>query len=178
MAGLRQATPAPGSEKVVPALEKFKFNHFGHDLIVLHEHEIRKETGAFNCFRNRDEQRQFITGLTNLIDASNFVLISCVIDKRQLQAIESLPPNPYHIALGSCLETLYQFLQEKHQDHATIHVLVECRGKKEDADLELEFRRICSGANRLQSPFLLKLYSLTRRSTLLGCNWRTLWHGR
>ncbi|HEY0296908.1 MAG TPA: DUF3800 domain-containing protein [Bordetella sp.] len=27
------------------------------------------------------------------------------------------------------------------------HVIVECRGKKEDAELELEFRRICDGAN-------------------------------
>ncbi|WP_374585342.1 DUF3800 domain-containing protein [Pseudoduganella sp.] len=141
------------SEKVVPALEKFKFNHFGHDLVVLHEHEIRKEMGAFNCFKSRDEQRRFIADLTNLIDASNFILISCVIDKRRLQAADNLPPNPYHIALGFCLETLFQLLQEKQQVHATTHVLVECRGKKEDSDLELEFRRICGGSNRLGSPF-------------------------
>lgn len=31
------------SKKVVPALEQFKFKHFGHDQIVLHESEIRKE---------------------------------------------------------------------------------------------------------------------------------------
>ncbi len=31
------------SEKVVPALHEFKFNHFGHDLVVLHENEIIKE---------------------------------------------------------------------------------------------------------------------------------------
>ena len=31
------------SEMVVSALEKFKFNHFGHDQVVLHENEIRKE---------------------------------------------------------------------------------------------------------------------------------------
>src|SRR5690606_26853035 len=33
------------SEAIVPALEKFKFNHFGHDQVVLHENEIRKEKG-------------------------------------------------------------------------------------------------------------------------------------
>jgi len=32
------------------------------------------------------------------------------------------------------------------------HVVVECRGKKEDSELELEFRRICDGANRLEIP--------------------------
>ncbi|CAN7546755.1 DUF3800 domain-containing protein [Trinickia sp. LjRoot230] len=41
------------SEKIVPALHKFKFNHFGHDLVVLHEREIRKEEGAFRFFANR-----------------------------------------------------------------------------------------------------------------------------
>ena len=27
-------------------------------------------------------------------------------------------------------------------------MVVECRGKKEDAELELEFRRVCDGSNR------------------------------
>ena len=143
------------SETVVPALEKFKFNYFGHDLVVLHEHEIRKETGVFNFFRSREHQQQFIADLTGIIDTSNFILISCVIDKLRLQTAESLPPNPYHLALGFCIETLYQLLLEKKQDGATTHILVECRGKKEDNDLELEFRRICAGANRLATslPF-------------------------
>jgi hypothetical protein len=47
------------------------------------------------------------------------------------------------------LETLYEFLQEKGQEEMLTHVVVECRGKKEDNELELEFRRICDGANRL-----------------------------
>lgn len=28
-------------EKIVPALEAFKFRYFGHDQVILHEHEIR-----------------------------------------------------------------------------------------------------------------------------------------
>jgi hypothetical protein len=142
------------SEKVVPSLHKFKFNHFGHDLVVLHEHEIRKETGAFK-FANRSEKEGFISQLHEIIDASNFILISCVIQKEQLRRQGGLPPNPYHLALGFCLETLYQFLQEKNQDDSLTHVIVECRGQKEDNELELEFRRVCDGANRLDKrlPF-------------------------
>jgi hypothetical protein len=137
------------SEKVVPALHKFKFNHFGHDLVVLHEHEIRKEKGDFRFFTNREHKQSFITELTGIIELSNFILISCVIDKAKLRERGETDNNPYHLALGFCLETLYEFLQEKKQDGALTHVVVECRGKKEDNDLELEFRRICDGANRL-----------------------------
>ncbi|MFM0341829.1 DUF3800 domain-containing protein [Paraburkholderia fungorum] len=137
------------SEKVVPALHKFKFNHFGHDLVVLHEHEIRKEKGDFRFFVNREHKQQFICELTGIIELSNFILISCVIDKIRLRERGDADNNPYHLALGFCLETLYEFLQEKNQDGALTHVVVECRGKKEDNELELEFRRICDGANRL-----------------------------
>jgi hypothetical protein len=134
-------------EKVVPALQKFKFNHFGHDHVVLHEHEIRKEKGSFK-FQSRHHKHDFLNQLTGIIDVSNFILISCLIDKGRLRDKQEQLSNPYHLALGFCLETLYEFLQEKSQDDTLTHVVVECRGAKEDKDLELEFRRICDGANR------------------------------
>lgn len=31
--------------KIVPELQQLKFDYFGHDLVILHEHEIRKEKG-------------------------------------------------------------------------------------------------------------------------------------
>lgn len=142
------------SEKVVSALQKFKFNHFGHDLAVLHELDIRKEKGVFR-FSNRQDKESFIAELTDIIEASNFILISCIIDKTRLRQTSAAPDNPYHIALAFCLETLYELLQEKNQDNTLTHVVVECRGKKEDNELELEFRRICDGSNRWgkQLPF-------------------------
>lgn len=73
------------SEQVVSALEKFKFNYFGHDQVILHENEIRKEKGAFTIFRNREQKLQFLDELTGIIEYSNFILISCVIDKRSLR---------------------------------------------------------------------------------------------
>ncbi|QWT19208.1 DUF3800 domain-containing protein [Bacillus sp. NP157] len=144
------------AERVVPAIERLKFRHFGHDILVLHENEIRKEKGSFR-FADRKQKEGFVTELTGIIEESNFILISCVIDKARLEQPELLGGNPYHIALGFCLETLAEFLQEKRQEGLSTHVVVECRGKKEDRDLELEFRRICAGANRWgrQLPFVI-----------------------
>jgi len=143
-------------EKVIPAVQKFKFNHMGHDLIGLHELEIRKEKGAFSSlFTSRAHKHGFLDELTGIIEASNFVLISCVIDKALLREKQAFADNPYHLALGFCLETLHEFLQEKHQQKALTHVIFERRGKREDNELELEFRRVCGGADRLgiQMPF-------------------------
>ncbi len=143
------------SEKVVSALESFKFKHFGHDQVVLHENEIRKEKGAFRIFPSREHKTRFIEDLNVIIQDNNFILISCVIDKRRLKEQQEAPSNPYHIALRFCLETLYEFLEEKNEQENLTHVIVEQRGPKEDKDLELEFRRICDGYNSMEKklPF-------------------------
>jgi hypothetical protein len=142
------------SEVIVPALQKFKFNHFGHDQVVLHENEIRRRKGLFNRFRDAEHQKRFLGELTQIIEFSNFVLISATIDKRALGK-QHVEDNAYHIALGLCMETLHQFLMEKSEHTKKTHVVVECRGNQEDKELELEFRRICDGNNRLNQalPF-------------------------
>jgi hypothetical protein len=135
------------AEKIIPAVEKLKFNYFGHDSVVLHEHEIRKQKGEFAFLSHRPTRAAFMERLTSVMEASNFILISAVVDKARVSRSESANTNPYHIALGMCLEGLREFLAEKGQDQVKTHVVVECRGKKEDAELELEFRRICDGDN-------------------------------
>jgi len=156
------------SEVIVPALEKFKFNHFGHDQVVLHENEIRKEKGAFNIFRSKDEKYHFLDELTQIIAFSNFILISCTIDKRALKKQADLDSNPYHTALGFCMETLHEFLQEKNQHHKKTHIVVECRGNKEDKELELEFRRVCDGHNRLGAKFPFEVIFADKKAMSSG----------
>ena len=155
------------SEKVAPALHKFKFNHFGHDLVVLHEHEIRKEKGDFR-FPDRQHKQAFLDELTGIIEASNFILLACVIDKIRLRERAGVTENPYHLALGACLESLYEFLQEKNQNGALTHIVVECRGKKEDNELELEFRRICAGANRLGISLPFEIVFADKKTNAAG----------
>lgn len=155
------------SEKVVPALQKFKFNNFGHDVVVLHEHEIRKEKGCFK-FNSKKHKHDFIDGLTSIIEASNFILISAVIDKRQLKDKYGVGNNPYHLALGFCLETLYEFMLEKNQDGTKTHIVVECRGNKEDKDLELEFRRVCDGANKLGKNLPFEIIFASKQTNSAG----------
>lgn len=136
---------------IVPALEKFKFNHFGHDQVVLHENEIRRRKGTFRIFHSKEHHQHFTNQLTEIIEFSNFILISATIDKRELKRLNT-DDNAYHIALGMCMESLHEFLTEKEQQNKKTHIVVECRGNKEDNELELEFRRICDGNNRLNLP--------------------------
>jgi len=154
------------SNIVVPRLQKLKFEYFGHDLVILHEHDIRKEKGEFNIFKGKKQKEGFLNKLTDIIENSNFILASCVIEKTKILASES-NNNPYHMALRYCLETLYDFVQEKGQQNYETYIAVEQRGKKEDKELELEFRRICNGENKFRKdlPFNIRMANKTANSS-------------
>lgn len=53
--------------------------------------------------------------------------------------------NPYEVALKMALERLLLFLREKCTIGRKVHVIFECRGAKEDAELELAFHRTVAG---------------------------------
>lgn len=158
------------AEKIVSAIEKFKFNYFGHDLIVLHEHEIRKKKNTFAILNNRALNRRFLEDLSQIMQRSNFILVSAVIDKFKLKQASSFKEesNPYHLALGFCLEALYDFLAEKKQLDRKTHILVECRGKKEDKALELEFRRMIDGNNRKNVPMPFDIVFVNKQANSTG----------
>lgn len=156
------------SEKIIPAVEKLKFNYFGHDSVVLHENEIRKQKGAFAFLSHLPTRTAFMARLSSIMDASNFILIACVVDKHRVRRSDGVAANPYHVALGVCLEALDGFLLEKNQSHLETHVVVECRGKKEDAELELEFRRICDGNNVANRRFPFNVVFADKKTNLAG----------
>ena len=74
-------------------------------------------------------------------------VIASVIDKLALNKKYDKPWNSYEIALHFCLERLLTFLLRKGEAGKQVHVIFECRGKAEDAELELAFRRIVAGEN-------------------------------
>ncbi len=152
------------AKSVVPAFTEFKFEHFGHDMIVLHEHDIRKEKNGFK-FKSKSAKLAFMAKLGAIIEEQNFIVISVVIDKNKLAQKYSQPENPYHLSLNFCLERLFFFLKEKQQQHLPTPVVVEMRGKKEDIDLELEFRRIC---DKSQNPYQFNLVFADKKANSPG----------
>lgn len=142
------------AQQVTPAIRKLKFATFGHDMVVLHEIEIRRKKGAFSCL-SKEPREAFLERLTDIIEDADFQLVAVVIDKRKLKDRYKQPAHPYHLALEFGLERIYRLLQGQGQAEALTYVVCEARGAKEDAELELEFRRIRDGANffHRQLPF-------------------------
>ena len=106
------------------------------------------------------------------------MLISGAILKNRMPAKHQYS-SAYNIALGLCLERLYRFMIEKRQEKLKTFVVFEARGKNEDANLELEFRRICDGDNAFKIPLpfeiLIKSNQFNRATVRRPCgtpNWQ------
>jgi hypothetical protein len=132
---------------VAPQVQAFKFAHFGHDIVVLHEHEIRKQKPPFVFLKSRDKRDAFMDGLNRLIEQADFTIVAAAIHKERLTQRYAAPSNPYEMALTFCMERAHAFLRDRGQHMLTTHIVVERRGKREDDELELAFRRIRDGAN-------------------------------
>lgn len=136
---------------ITSAVRKLKFATFGHDMVVLHEIDIRKKRGAFAKL-SKESRDAFLNALTDIIEAADFKLVAVVIDKHKLKARYSEPSHPYHLAMEFGLERIYRFLKSVGQSDRMTYLVCEARGAKEDKELELEFRRICDGANFFHKP--------------------------
>lgn len=127
-----------------PLMQRLKLNMWGHDQVILHEHDIRKEKGPFAVLRtNRALRERFLTDLTELIAAAPFQVIASVIDKNRLKEKYASPYSPYEVALLFCMERALNYLRQQGESGKRVSLLFESRGRQEDEDLELEFRRIC-----------------------------------
>jgi len=128
--------------RVSPALQKLKFDYWGHDQVVFHEREIRKRLGPFAMLARPETSVAFMADMNALIAEAPFQLSVSVIDKQRLKEKYANLWNPYEVALGSCMEALLACMRLHRQENRLVHVVFESRGKNEDVELELEFRRI------------------------------------
>jgi hypothetical protein len=156
------------TQRVAPAVQRFKFDHFGHDTVVLHEHPIRKQAPPFTFLKSQSKRAGFMEELNRLIEDAPMTIIAAVIRKDQLIRKYAWPANPYEMALLFCMERLFAFLRDAHATSGVTHIVVEGRGRKEDAGLELEFRRIRDGANQWGRLDCLDLVFADKKSNLAG----------
>lgn len=131
-------------EKIIPSFIALKFKYWGHDQVILHESDIRKERGTFGLLRTNNLLREsFYEDLNTLIAESPFVYVAAAIKKDALKKKYITPYNPYEIGMLFCMEETLIYLNQNNQEHKHTALVVEGRGQKENNELELEFRRIC-----------------------------------
>lgn len=155
-------------DRVCPDLQRFKFDFWGHDEVILHEHEIRKPVGDFLILLQKPIRERFLARLTGQMEALPATVVAVVIDKPTYAARHHTPVSPYDHAMEVGLEQVFSHLEDNGQAASSTAIIVEKRGKREDAELELAFRRVCDGANALHRSLPLLLIMIPKSSNSTG----------
>ena len=132
---------------VLPAVAAFKFEHFGHDAVVLHEQDIHRGKAPFDFGGNSQQQTTFRQGLNAVVAGLDYEVIATAIDKPLLA--QTTVSDAYGLALQRCVEQVSEFLETRGQHDSITHIVIESRGRKEDTDLAQVFQHIGVGDNGL-----------------------------
>lgn len=154
--------------RVCPGLQRFKFDFWGHDEVVLHEHEIRKPFGDFLFLLQKPIRERFLARLTAQMEDLPATVVAVVIDKPAYAQRYHAPVSPYDYALETGLERVFRQLESLGQTAGTTAIIVEKRGRREDTELELAFRRVCDGVNALHRSFPMQLVMISKSSNSAG----------
>ena len=148
--------------ELIKKITAFKFKYFGHDKVIFHENDIRRKMGDFKMF-NKEVQESFMQEYWQIINEVEFTVIATVIKKLNLKEKYTNPDNPYHLSMKFCLERVNNFLKKNGDHNNLTYIVVEQRGKNEDAGLELEFRRVCQNLG-----FNFRLRMASKQSNCAG----------
>lgn len=155
-------------DQISPALQRLKLDYWGHDEQVLHEHEIRKPNKHYAFLFDAGKRETFLRAVNEFVQQAPFQLVASVIQKVEFARRYALPENPYELALEFGLERLALELHARGQGERITQVIVERRGRREDDELELAFRRICAGRNALNRRLPLEMVMIPKAANSAG----------
>ncbi|MBF4606451.1 DUF3800 domain-containing protein [Curtobacterium sp. VKM Ac-1393] len=128
-------------DRIVPLIQRIKFDFFNHDMVVFHEREMRQSAPPFDILLNASVRSAFMARIDAVFD-ERFGVIASAIRKHEFVRRVGEDTSPYHVALEFGLERVFLQLQDRGASRCETFVVFESRGRAEDRQLEAEFDRI------------------------------------
>lgn len=144
---------------VCAKIDAFKRKFFNTTAINLHRRDMRKYEKGFEILFDEKVKRRFYNDLNQILQEADYTIITSVINKQKhIDTYGKLADDPYEIALTFVLErTLFE--ADDKQDVTNIHVTIEGRGKKEDAQLAKRYNELLyRGSNQVESRRFVQIY--------------------
>ena len=152
---------------VEPDVIRLKTSYFGNPHVILHSRKVRHSEPPFNFAGDKQKRANFMAGLSSLIADAQFTVIANIVD---LNKFKQMYPNTMTvdgIAFRSCVGRIYHFLQGYEQHELNTRLVIEARGKYEDARLIQAYQamRSASFTSRQAVPDLEITFDAKRNNT-------------
>lgn len=145
----RQDNAYPAFAEKLEELKRSIFGSRPDQPLILHRADIVNKRGAFVRLLDPAIERQFNTGLLQLIEEADFKMICVLIDKTGHLQKYSSPFHPYHYCLVAMLERYSGWLAYK---NCIGDVMAECRGRTENRQLTQAYLRVYESGTAFRRP--------------------------
>lgn len=123
-------------------VNRLKCTYFGEAEVILHSREIRKCEGAFQVLFDLPLKEKFYEDLNSILKEGSYCLIGSGIQKEEhIKKYGKGAKDPYALSLSFVLERLVFYLDSV-EDEASVEVLAEERGRREDRMLLSHFNSV------------------------------------
>jgi hypothetical protein len=140
---------------VSDAINTFKQEFFNTTEVILHSRDIRKCDGAFQILFDLDLKKKFYERLDYIISKAIFTIIAVVIDKKKhIRKYGRTGNDPYAICLSYILEQLVLCINGN--SSCAVSIMIEKRGRKEDAQLLGHYNNIVDRGTHQVTPNIFK----------------------
>lgn len=124
-------------------LKNLKSDFWSDKKVIIHSRDIRKCMGEFQVLFDLKKKELFYKGLNRIIEESDFRIISSAINKeRYIEKYGKLGRDVYEVSLSLLLERTIFYLDGLKKSDTSLRIVIEKRGKKEDAQLSDHFNRL------------------------------------
>ena len=143
-------------KEIEQKINNFKLKYFKTTEVILHSREIRKCEGSFQILFNLELKAEFYKDLNQILGEGQYCLVGSGIQKEEhIKKYGRGASDPYSLSLSFVLERLVFYLDNA-DEQATVEILVEERGKREDQILLSHFNSILDRGTFYIQPLRLK----------------------
>lgn len=147
------------SEVVIRKMQEIKKRFWDDKKVLFHSRDIRKCNNEFQILFDQKVKKEFYSAINDLVASSAYTIIASAINKANyIKQYGKLASDVYEIALSFILERSIFFLDDLPKKPHQLDIVIEQRGKREDARLHEHFQRLCSRGTGYVSPERIQSY--------------------
>lgn len=147
-------------ETLRESFNQIKKKLWGDSKVIFHSRDIRKCEKEFKILLDNNVKANFYKELDKTISDSNYTVISSIIDKeRYIKKYGKLRNDVYEIALSFIIERTIFFLDSIVEQNKSLYLIIEKRGKKEDAKLKNHINNLLRIGTYYVSPERIRSYN-------------------
>lgn len=140
-------------------VKQFKYKYFGDKKVILHSRDIRRINSPFEMLFDHSIKKEFYDSLNKIIVDTNFIINPvAVLKARLVEQYGKVADNPYSLSLNFVLERTV-FDCDELGDCTELDIVIEKRGRREDAELLQVYQKIITrGTGYVSSERLNNLF--------------------